>query len=584
MNKNWLILPKIDSEFIKKFPEYSRVVLQLLYNRGLKEKEEIEAFLNPDCAENGYDPFLFQNMRAALELIIEHIKKGDFIVVYGDFDADGVTASAILAETLSTLKANVDVYIPDRASEGYGLNNQAIDLLAQAGAKLIITVDNGIRGKESVEYAKSLGADVIITDHHQPPEDESELPDCLIINPMAKGEKYPFKYLAGVGVAFKLAKALIGEAKLEENMKRKLEENILDLAAIGTVADCVTVLGENRIIIKEGLKIINKQKRVGLDELIKQAQVNGRIDAWNIGWQIAPRLNAAGRLEHANTAFELLTTKNKQEAQAIAARLNGKNIERQKITNEIAEYCKQVVEKELGDDKILILADPAIISGTNSWPEGVIGLVAGRLCEHYNRPVLVITEGHGEIKGSGRSIEEFNIIKALEEVKEFFLRFGGHAQACGFTLKSKDNLPDFIKKMKRIADAILKDVDLRPRVVVEAELDLEEVSEELIKDMEKFAPFGEDNERPRFASRDVAIRDIMTMGIDGRHVKFKMGNFWAVAFNQAETWQDLRIGDKIDIVYYAEMNKFNGRSEIQMKVVDIKNANIKNQNICNIKN
>lgn len=573
--KNWLILPKIDSEFIEKYPEYSRVVLQLLYNRGLKEKEEIEAFLNPDCAENGYDPFLFQNMRAALELIVKHIKKGDFIVVYGDFDADGVTASAILAETLSTLKANVDVYIPDRASEGYGLNNQAIDLLAQAGAKLIITVDNGIRGKDEVEYAKSLGIDVIITDHHQPSEDESELPDCLIINPMAKGEKYPFKYLAGVGVAFKLAKALIGEAKLEESVKKKLEENILDLAAIGTVADCVTVLGENRIIIKEGLKIINKQNRVGLDELIKQAQVNGRIDAWNIGWQIAPRLNAAGRLEHANTAFELLTTKNKQEAQAIAARLNGKNIERQKITNEIAEYCKQVVEKELGDDKILILADPAIISGTNSWPEGVIGLVAGRLCEQYNRPVLVITEGHGEIKGSGRSIEEFNIIKALEEIKEFFLRFGGHAQACGFTLKSKDNLPDFIKKMKRIADAILKDIDLRPRVVVEAELDLEEVSEELIKDMEKFAPFGEDNERPRFASRNAVIRDIMTMGIDGRHVKFRMGNtqaggFWAVAFNQAETWQDLRIGDKVDIVYYAEMNEFNGRREAQLKVVDIK--------------
>ncbi|MBU4257346.1 single-stranded-DNA-specific exonuclease RecJ [Patescibacteria group bacterium] len=577
MNKNWLILPQIDREFIKKFPEYSRVVLQLLYNRGLKEKEEIEAFLNPDCAENGYDPFLFQNMRAAVELIIEHIKKAHFIVVYGDFDADGVTASAILAETLSTLKADVDVYIPDRASEGYGLNNQAIDLLAQAGAKLIITVDNGIRGKDEVEYAKSLGIDVIITDHHQPSEDESELPDCLIINPMAKGEKYPFKYLAGVGVAFKLAKALIGEAKLEESVKRKLEENILDLAAIGTVADCVTVLGENRIIIKEGLKIINKQNRVGLDELIKQAQINGRIDAWNIGWQIAPRLNAAGRLEHANTAFELLTTKNKQEAQAIAARLNDKNIERQKITNEIAEYCRQVVEKELGDDKILILADPAIISGANSWPEGVIGLVAGRLCEQYNRPVLVITQGHGEIKGSGRSIEEFNIIKALEEVKEFFLRFGGHAQACGFTLKSKDNLPDFVGKMKRIADTILKDIDLRPRVVVEAELDLEEVSEELIKDTEKFAPFGEDNERPRFASRNVAIRDIMTMGIDGRHVKFRMGNFWAVAFNQAETWQDLRIGDKIDIVYYVEMNEFNGRREAQLKVVDIKhNANTTN--------
>ncbi len=580
--KNWQILPKIKENIIKQYPDYNQVVLQLLSNRDLTEKNEIEQFLNPDYKKYSHDPFLFSQMNKAVELIIKHIKEQNKIIIYGDYDADGVTASAVLVETLLILKAKIDVYLPNRVSEGYGLNKKAIDKLAEAGTRLIITVDNGIRNKKEVEYAKSAGLEIIITDHHPAPEDADELPDCLIINPIMESEKYPFKYLAGVGVAFKLAKALIRKSTLSEDDKKKLKEKIMDLVAIGTVADCVSLLGENRVLVKKGLEILNNTDRIGLKELINIAQINNRrLDAWNIGFQIAPRLNVAGRLEHANTAYELLITKNKEEAQAIARRLNDKNIERQKITDEIVEYCKEVVDKKLFDDKILVLIDPSLAEDkakdSAPWLEGVVGLVAGRLCQNFNKPILAITQNNCDIKGSGRSIDQFNIIKAIEQCKEFLNKFGGHAMACGFSIDGKDNLENFIKKIKQIANNGLKDINLKPKIIIDAELGLSEINEQLVDDLEKFAPFGKDNPQPKFVSRDAQIKDIVNMGINGQHIKFKVDGFWAVAFGQAEKWQELRIGDKIDIVYYVEMNEFNGRKEAQLKVVDIKyNANAAN--------
>jgi len=588
--KKWHILPKISQNFIKQFPEYNQVVLQLLCNRGIISSQsrndegdtstcrlhqgKIKQFLNPDYRKDSHDPFLFEDMQAAVDLIIKHIKEQNRIVVYGDYDADGVTATAVLAETLETLKGKVDIYIPDRVSQGYGLNKKAIDGLAELESKLIITVDSGIRNKEEVEYAINIGLDIIVTDHHAPAENKEELPDCLIINPMMANEKYPFKYLSGVGVAFKLAKALISESKLAKADKQKLENKILDLVAIGTIADCVNLLSENRLLVKQGLGIINQQKRPGLTELIKVAQINSQIDSWNIAWQIAPRLNVAGRLEHANTAYQLLVTKNNNEAQTIARRLNDKNIERQKITEEIVDYCNNFIEKEMLNDRILILVCPEI---KKPWPEGVIGLVASRLCEQYSRPVIVITKVNKEFKGSGRSIDEFNIIKAIEQISDNLVKFGGHAGACGFTINSEDKLNSFIKKIKKIANQELKKVDLKSKIVIEKELDLQEINEELIKDLERFAPFGEANPRPKFVSRNVQIRDIMNMGINGQHIKFRVNGLWALAFGQASQWQDLRIGDKVDMVYYAEINEFNGRSKVQLKIVDIKyNTKTKN--------
>lgn len=658
LEKNWQILPKIDKDFIEKYPEYNRMVLQLLFNRGLTERGEIEEFLTspapgpspaaageggqlydspyhggeippaPFAKGGGFDSFLFNDMEAAVELIIKHIKAGNKIIIYGDYDADGVTASAVLYDVLTIFKAKAEVYIPDRVSEGYGLNKDAIKELAEGGAKLIITVDGGIRSREEVEYAKSLGMEVVITDHHVPPNTPptpsqegtsnppaplskwGELPDCLIINPLVEGEKYPFKFLAGVGVAFKLAKAIIFKSKLSDEDKIKLEERILDLVAIGTVADCVSLLGENRILVKRGLEILNKTKRVGLQELIKIAQINPvkllrnngasenkKLDSWNIGFQIAPRLNAAGRMDHANTALELLITKNKEEAETIARQLNGRNQERQQATESIVEQIELVLtpspslalaaERERGDEKspqphlsrgskIII----AVAPDGEVWNEGVVGLVAGRICEKYYLPVLVITKGEEGYKGSGRSIEEFNIMEALEECKDLFLRYGGHPMACGFSLIEK-NLEEFKKRITVFANKKLKDMDLKPKIEIEAELNLDEINEEFVKSVEQFAPFGQGNDKPKFVSYGVSVVDIINMGIDGKHIKIRIMNnesgimkpISAVGFGQAEKWKDLRIGDKIDMVYYVEMNEFNGRREVQMKIVDIKSRN-----------
>lgn len=575
MANKWELKPRATADFIKKNPAYNKIILQLLFNRGIIEQEQIKIFFQPDKIIFS-DPFLFKNMKAAAALTIKHVKEQNLIVIYGDYDADGVTAAAVLTEILNIFKAKTNVYIPSRASEGYGLNKKAIAELTKAGAKLIITVDNGIRNKDEVVYAKSLGLDIIITDHHEPPPKKNDWPDCLIINP--KAEAYAYKNLAGVGVAFKLAQGLIELSKLTKPLKNKLTEKILDLAAIGTVADMVSLLGENRSLVSRGLKIINQEKRPGLSELIKIAQANGngnkKINSFNIGWQISPRLNSAGRLDHANTAYELLITKNKKEAEEIAKKLNLKNGERQKITETITAYCRQIIKEKMSEDKILIVCSPNLENNlAQGWPEGVVGLVAGRLSDEYGRPVLAVTKIKNEIKGSGRSIDEFNLMAAIEQVSGYLEKFGGHAAACGFTLKGAEVLSEFAAAMKRIANEVLAGVDLAPKVLVEAEINLADINDELVEALEKFEPFGEDNERPKFLSRGLAIMNKVKMGANAQHIKFKFDSIWGVAFSQAENFKDFKIGDKIDAVYYLEFNEFNGRRALQMKIVDIKSHN-----------
>lgn len=571
-NKIWEVLPVITEEIKEKNPEINEIILQILFNRGLCEKDEIDYFLNSEYEKAITNPFVFFNMDKTVELIIKNIKEKNKIFIYGDYDADGVTSAAVLYEALNLLKANVEVYIPDRVTEGYGLNKKAIDEIFEAGTKLVITVDGGIRNKEEAAYAKSLGLDIIITDHHVPPE-KNDLPDCLIINPLVEGEKYPFKKLAGVGVAFQLARALISRSTLSNEIKQKLEENILDLVALGTVADCVSLTGENRILVKKGLEILNKKKRTGILELIKAADLNldKEMDAWNIGFQIGPRLNAAGRMDHANTAFELLITKNIAEASSLAKNLNEKNSDRQKFTEDIVlEVEKQVKES----DKIIIGICPA---GDKAWKEGVIGLVAGRLSEKYYKPALVITKTEEGYKGSGRSIEEFNIIEAISKCALFLEKYGGHPSACGFSFQEK-NLASFIAKIKKVAEEKLKNIDLRPKIIIDCAIGLNEISEELALEIKKLAPFGEDNDRPKFISKELQIIDIIKMGLTSQHLKLKLKSdnssfVNALGFWQSEKWDSLRAGDIIDIVYNIELNEFNGRREAQMKIIDIKKYN-----------
>lgn len=571
MEKKWQITPKITLDHNLKYANHSWLSLQLLNNRGLTEEKAIAEFFKGDSSVLN-DPSAFDNMAEAVSLVIKHIKAGNFIMVYGDYDADGVTAAAVVYETLKTVKAQAGIYLPDRVSEGYGLNMEAVKNFIASGVKLIITVDGGIRNKAEVALARGAGIDVIITDHHVPPEQDDELPDAVLIDPHVKGENYPFKDLAGVGVALKLALGLIRQTTLSGENRELLAAKLEDLVAIGTVADCVPLLGENRVLVKTGLIALNKTKRVGLKKLIAASGINSgkEIDAWNIGFQLAPRLNAAGRLDHANTAFELLVEKNEAQAEALANKLCERNAQRQKITEEIMA----AVEKQIDPNDKLIVGLCPDLNGKDIWNEGVIGLVAGRICEKYYRPALVITKSGGEYKGSGRSISELNIVKALDETKEMLSRFGGHAAACGFSLNAAD-IDAFIARIKSVAAARLEGADLAPKLLIEAELNLEEVTESLIEEVARFAPFGQGNERPRFLSRAVDIVDIMNMGADGQHLKLRIKSnlspvISAIGFGQSGKWSELKIGDQIDMVYYVEMNEYNGRREAQVKIIDIK--------------
>ena len=577
-NKKWVFSKVIPKKLQSKFSDINKVTLQLLYNRNIESNEEIRYFLEPEYTKDSLDPFLFKDMEKAVDLIVKHVKNKNKILVYGDYDADGVTSSALLIDVLGSLKANVSIYIPNRVTEGYGLNKPAIEGIKDRGVDLIITVDGGIRNKEEISYAKELGMDVILTDHHVPPENDSELPDCLIINPLVKGNKYPYKKLAGVGVAFKLAKALIGRSKLSDEDKVFLEKRTLDLVAIGTVADCVSLIGENRVLLQEGLRSLNVSARIGVRELIKVAKINSDfLDAWNIGFQIAPRLNAAGRIDHANTAFELLVTRDENEAKSLAIRLNESNITRQNITESIVSEADSQVDESDGN-KLIVALSPSILEGGESWNEGVIGLAAGRLSEKYYRPVLVLTSSGSEIKGSARSIEEFNIVNAIEASGEHLEKYGGHARAAGFSIKSKDKMVKFLDSMHDLANKSLNKKTLLPTISIEAELDLAEINDELTLELEKFMPFGMDNPKPKFACTNARIIDIMKMGMEGQHIKLRVKDedsriFSAIGFGQTEKWQDLKIDDEIDIVYYLEMNRFNGREEAQLKIVDIKKSN-----------
>ena len=351
----------------------------------------------------------------------------------------------------------------------------------------------------------------------------------------------------------------------------------MDLVAIGTITDCVVLKDENRLLVKKGLEILNKTKRVGVQELISASQINNGkvIDSWNIGFQLGPRLNAAGRMDHANTAYELLITKDRKEAKRLANSLNVRNVERQVITEKITEEIIKNIEGDPNclNEKIIIAVTDKDLEKV--WNEGVVGLIAGRVTERFYLPTLVITVGKGgELKGSGRSIEEFNLIQAVSECSKFLMKFGGHPAACGFSLEEK-NLNDFISAIRKIAERELGKLALKPKIKVDAEIDLAEVDEKFVSELEAFAPFGPGNDKPKFVSRKILVMDIMRMGATNQHIKFRVKSedsnmFYALAFGQSEVWKHVKIGDKIDMVYYPEMNEYNGRREVQLKIIDIK--------------
>ena len=601
MKKIWQIAPQPPIDFREKIKSISPLLFSLLLNRGFQTEIAIEAFLKEEIDKSlaqdlstdsslcFYSPFLFKNMEVAVEKIVKHIKAGNKIIIYGDYDADGVTSSSVLVEGLSTLQAQVEVYLPDRVSEGYGLNKPALKELYEQGAKLIITVDNGIRNRDEVEYAKSIGLDIIITDHHVLPELTEDLPDCPTIDPADKNDGYPWPYLAGVGVAYKLLCALLEKSKLGMKQKELIAKRALDLVAVGTIADLVNLLGENRLLVKRGLSVLNENKRPGLKALFKIARIalDKPLEAWNVGWQLGPRLNAASRVGHANSAFALINTKDEEEAQELALELNRRNLNRQQITEDIIKQ----VELQIDANNL-----PAIIIGVAKedqfWNEGVIGLVAGRICEKYSRPTLVITRiieeagadiAKGEMtanklsfKGSGRSLEGFNLIAAITECVEHLDKYGGHPMACGFSVNSEEQLILFREKLLGIANKSITEEILTPKIKIDAEMDFSDLSLNLVKEINSLAPYGQNNPQPRFVSLALIVEDIVLMGAEKQHLKLRLSDannprsnsFWAIDFNCVEKYKELNKGDIIDLVYYLDVNDFNGRSEVQLKIVD----------------
>lgn len=581
MQKIWKILDPAPQSFLTEHPELPPTVANLLYHRHITTSEKIDEFLNPDYTQDIFDPYLFRDMNKAVERIFKAIENKEKIIVHGDYDADGVSASVILVSTLKMLSAtDVDVFLPHREIDGYGLNKFTIQTLAQQKINLIITCDCGVSNYEEVELANHNNIDVIITDHHGIPE---KLPPAFaIIHPLLQGETYPDKSLCGGGVAFKLAQALL--KKRQPEIQGGWEKWLLDLVAIASVADMVPLLGETRTLTKYGLVVLNKTKRIGLQKLLLEARLiqedgtkKRELDTYNIGFHIAPRLNAAGRMNHANTAYNLLITEDPIEATDLAYQLNQSNTERQKSTEELVKKAAEQVETGQKDAPVLFVIG-------EGWPTGIIGLIAGKIKDKYYKPTLVMSARENEIVGSGRSVEGFSLIGNLQEMPEVFYKFGGHPMACGFTLRDKDALDEFKIKLTEKFLAKTVGMDMRPTLAIDAKVNLDDVGWELYDLLSKFEPFGQGNERPKYLAENLEIYSLEPVGQEGKHLriiiktpsnKIRKTIGWSLCSGNGNgmNWcKKLKPGDKIDVVFEIGINEWNGNRELQLTIIDLKNC------------
>ncbi len=564
----WQVAPAVPAQTRQRLAHIPPVLLQVLYNRGLTDPAQIQAFLEGRYLQST-DPFLLADMEKAVARIEQAVAQNETIIVYGDFDADGVTATVLLTEALRGLgldRAQAQPYIPDRVDEGYGLNMEALRKLREKGASLVISVDCGIRSVAEVEHANAIGLDMIITDHHS--LGPTLPPATAVINPRRPDSAYPEKRLAGVGIAYKLAQALRRAMPQRATFS---EEALLDLVAIGTVADLAPLLGENRKLVQDGLLVLNQARRPGIAALAEVARVQpGQVTAESIGFGLGPRINAAGRLAHAYTAARLLSAPNALLATQLAAELNALNRKRQQLTAELSAKAEAMIQP---DAPILIAADP-------SFASGVVGLVASRLAEANYRPTIVIEQGEEESRGSCRSIPEFHMTEALDEVADLLLRHGGHAQAAGFTVRSAD-LPYFVARITEIAQDRLAQVNLTPTLTIDAEISINEVDWALLEMLSGLEPTGYANATPIFLSRGVEIISHRRVGHDGEHLQLRLSAsngraassyriLPAIAFRQG-AWAEC-LPQYIDLVYTLSVNEWRGERSLQLMVQDIRPA------------
>ena len=550
---DWELMPSFsDQTFTKAAKEegLDGLAAQILYQRGIQTPEVLAAFLHPSL-DKLHDPYLLHDMKKAVERIRRAIEDYEQILIYGDYDADGMTSASILKETLEELGAECQVYLPNRFTDGYGPNQSVYKyFIEQQAVSLIVTVDNGVAGHEAIAFAQEAGVDVIVTDHHSLPD---QLPDAYaIIHPEHPAGNYPFKDLAGCGVAFKLATALL----------EQVQPDLLDLVAIGTIADMVSLTDENRIMVQYGLSLLKQSERIGLQEMMRLAGLEAnQVNEETVGFQLAPRLNALGRLDDPNPAIELLTGFDEEEVAAIAAMIDEKNTERKDVVQAIYEEAKNLVQ---ADKPVQILA-------AKGWNPGVLGIVAGRLLEELQQPIIVLSIQDGLAKGSARSVEAVDIFQALNDHRDLFVAFGGHSGAAGMTLQ--------VENLEALSDVLVAfiqdnklDLTQKPSLALDEELDLANLSLETVKSLEKLAPFGMNFAKPIFYLRDFQVESARTMGQDNAHLKLRLlkdgVNVDLVAFGQGHLAQEFSQLKNLELAVHLSVNQWNGHTTIQLMLVD----------------
>ena len=560
MNKKWECYNNNIEEVqkIAKNFNVSNLLATILSNKNISSENEIEKFLNP-TRNDFYDPFLMPDMKIAVDRILEAMSKKEKIIIYGDYDVDGITSITVLKQFLEDRGIEVGQYIPNRLNEGYGLNKKAIEEIVKQKYTLMITVDCGISGVEEVEYANSLGIETIITDHHEQGE---EIPNALaVVDAKRKDNKYPFNQLAGVGVVFKLIQALGICLGLEEKEYLKY----LDLVCVGTISDIVPLVDENRVIAKLGLKLVQVTKNIGLKTLLDTVGYK-KIDSITISFGVAPRINACGRMGFQNEALDLFLTKSEKEAMEISDRLNEYNRERQDTEKKIFSEALQKIEKSEKDK-------PCIILGSENWHHGVIGIVASKVTDMYFKPSILICFEDGIGKGSGRSVPGFDLHEALSKCDKYVEKFGGHSMAIGITL-TQDNFNKFKEEFEEYTKN--SDIDkIVPIIYIDQEVTLKDINLKAAKELQLLEPFGEGNKMPLFLYKNLRIDSIRALS-EGKHLKLtlKDDNYIidAIGFNMGALANEYLIGDKIDVVGTLEINSFNNVEKIQINLKDVRKS------------
>ncbi len=558
MNKKWEFydINTNEVEELRRKYNVSNLVATVIHNKNLSSS--VDVFLNP-TRKDFYDPFLMPDMKIAVERISKAIETNEKVIIYGDYDVDGITSITVLKKFLKDRGLEVDSYIPNRLEEGYGLNKEAIDNIVEQKYTLMITVDCGISGIEEIDYANSLGLETVITDHHEPAE---TLPNALaVVDAKRKDNTYPFNQLAGVGVVFKVIQAIAIKYNLEEKEYLKY----LDLVCVGTISDIVPLIDENRVISKLGLKLVEVTKNVGLRALLNSIGAKS-IDSSTVSFGVAPRVNACGRLGYEQEALDLFLTENIVYAEEIARRLNKYNSERQQKEVKIFKEAIEMIENGEKNKNCIIL-------GKSDWHHGVIGIVSSKVTEMYYKPSILICFEDDEGKGSGRSIQGFDLHDALSKCPEHIERFGGHSMAIGITIK-KDEFEDFKKQVEEFSEKTnIK--ELVPIIKIDKEVTIDDINMDTIKELKILEPYGEANKMPIFLYKNLKIDSIRALS-EGKHIKLTLRDknviIDAIGFNMGNLVEDYLLGDRIDVVGSLEINKFNGKENVQINLKDIRKS------------